>query len=272
MTSNYIQYNLSKSTAGYNKAMDEMSSGSKLTSVADDPIGTTKAAKLSIQLSANTKELANIAQGQDVLGLAEGNQSLVIDNLQRIRDLTMQASNESYTASDKDAMLSEIRARLSEINNIANTTKYNSVKLLDGSASNFVLQIGASSSSSLNIGSALINVHTAALGVDIGAVTGSTWTTANSEAYLNTIDTAINTVSTATAKIGGYNIRLDDAASSLTSIADGMTSSKSLISDSDVATTSSDIVKYQILQQASVSILTQANQIAALALNLLGSS
>lgn len=272
MTSTYIQYNLNRSTAWYNKSMDQLSKGSRLIDTADDPVAISKTAKLDVQLGANNKELSNIAQGQDVLGLAEGNQSLIIDNLQRIRDLTMQAANETYEPSERAAMLTEMQARLTEINTIADRTKYNDISLLDGSATDFTLQIGATSQSSLNIGPALIDVHTAALGVDLGAVTAATWTTADAETYLASLDTAINTVSTATAKIGGYMNRLDDATSSLTTIADGMKSNRSLISDVDVAEASSDIIKYQILREASASLLTQANQIPSLALNLLGSS
>jgi len=269
MTSNYILYNLNKSTDNYGKSMDRLTSGSKITQVSDDPIGVSKVAKLNVQISANSVQKANIAQGQDLLSLAEGNQDLVVSNLQRIRDLTMQAASGTYDSLDKDAMLQEINARLTQINTIANTTQFNSKNLLDGSASNMTLQIGASSAASLNVGSALIDVHTAALGVDIGAVTGATWTQTDAQAYLSTIDTALNTMTVADSKLGGFMNRLDDASANLTSIADSMTSNRSIISDCDVATESADIVKYQIMQQASASILTQANQVPSWALNLL---
>jgi len=269
MASNYIQYNLSKSTDGYNNSMDQLSSGSKITSVADNPIGVSNVVKLDLQLGANTVSQDNVSQGQDLLSLAEGNQDLVISNLQRIRDLTMQAASESYTSSDKDSMLAEIKARLTEINTIANRTQFNGTNLLDGSASNLTLQMGGNSSARLNIGSGLINVSSTALGVDVGAVTGATWTTADTENYLNNIDGAINKLTVSKSQIGGFMNRLDDATSTLVSTKDSMTSNRSLISDSDVAVASADLVKYQILQQASVSILTQANQVAAMALKLL---
>lgn len=272
MTSNYILYNLNKSTDNYNKSMDRLTSGSKITQVSDDPIGVSKVAKLSVQISANSVQKGNIAQGQDLLSLAEGNQDLVVSNLQRIRDLTMQAASGTYDSLDKDAMLQEINARLTQINTIANTTQFNTINLLDGSASNLTIQMGASSTAALNVGSALIDVHTAALGVDIGAVTGATWTQANAQSYLSTLDTALNTMTVADSKLGGFMNRLDSASSTLTSVADSMTSNRSIISDCDVAAESADIVRYQIIQQASASILTQANQVPSWALNLLKSS
>lgn len=275
MASVYIQNTLNINTTGYQKSMEQLSSGSRFTSVGDDPIGVSKTAKVAKQISSNTQAMANVKVGDDLLTMTEAAQNDIIENLVRIRDLCVQAANGSYTPANKDAILIEIRARLDYVNNAASSTNFNGRNLLDGSNPNLSLQIGVNSSNTLNVGSALIDARPAALGGDITlgpAVTGATWTNPVVNAYISKIDAAITQLTNAGVKIGGFRNRLDMSTNTLTSMDDNLKEKKSLISDADVAKSSADLLKYQILQEASINILTQANQVPAWAFSLLRGS
>lgn len=268
----YLKSYLENSTTSYQKAMDELSSGNKYSSISDDPVAVCKSAKLEIKISANSQALENSNLGSDLLTMAEDSQTTVVDNLQRIHTLALQISNGTYSASDKDAIITEIKARLSYINSAADNTSFGKIKLLDGSNSNLQLQIGTSANSRITVGDALINLHTASSGLDVDlptGVTGSNWTNSQIATYMDKVTTAINTITGAQAKIGGYLNRLDSVNNNLTTINTNLTETKSTIADADVAQVSADLVKSQILQQTSVSILTQANQVPTWVLSLL---
>lgn len=270
--STYLQGILNRNTTAYGKAMEQLSSGSKFTSVGDDPIGVTKTAKVGIKIDVNEVVSDNVSIGNDLLSTADSAETSVMTNLQRVRDLTLQISNQVYATIDRNAIINEMRARLVAIDYIAESTSFTGVKLLDGTAGNLTLQIGSASSATLDIGSALIDVHSSALGGDLTlgpGVTGNTWTEADATAYLDKVDIAMAQITKAQGEAGGYVKRLEYAAETLDSTKNNLISLKSDISDVDIATASSELVKYQVLQSASASVLTQTNQIGALALKLL---
>lgn len=275
MTSYYIQYHLNKSTNAYNNSMDQLASGNKLVNVADNPVGASEIVKTDVQITSTARAASNASIGQDLLSVAEDGQNLAMTNLLRIRELAMQAASETYSSENKDAILAEIRARLSDIDRSATATNFNGIKLADGSAktNNLTLQIGSNSTATLNIGPGLPDIHAAALGVDIpAATTGATWTTTTIGAYLTQIDNAMSTLSTATSQLGGYQNRLDYSASTLSSMTLSLNATRSQLADPDVAEVSGEIVQNQILQQAAVSILTQANSLPQMVVSLLSPS
>lgn len=270
--STYLQGILNNNTNAYGKVLEQLSSGNKYTSIGDNPVAVTKTAKLGVQIGVNSVVSDNVSLGQDLISFADQSQSSVMNDLQRIYDLTVQAANGTYPADSKDAIINEIRGQLSAIDSVADSTSFAGAKLLDGSSGNLTLQIGTASSATLNIGSALIDVHASALGGDLTlgpSVTGSTWTQADIETYLGKISTAMDEISKAQGEAGGYANRLDYAAGNLNSIDENLVSLRSSISDVDVATATTELVKYQVLQQASANVLNQTNQVSAWALKLL---
>lgn len=266
----YLQSILGRQTISYQKSMDQLSSGNKYTSVGDNPIAVCTSAKLGVKISANDMAASNVKVSEDMLSMVEESQDNVISNLERIRDLCVQAASETYKPEDKDYMLKEIRARLNYIDSAAESTNFNNINLMDGTSSSIFLQIGPSSDATMDVGDALIDVHPETLDVDLdGTVTGETWTTEDIKKYMDNVDNAIDTLSGSRAKLGGYLNRLEFVSGTLGVMGDNLVENKSLISDADVAESSADMVKYQILQEASASILTQANQVPSWALQLL---
>lgn len=272
-TLTHLQSFISIHTAAYQDSMEELTSGNKYPTTADNPEAVCTATRLSVQINTNERASTNIELGQDMLSLTNDKQQTVLDNLQRIRDLTVEASNGTYSSDDKDAIISEIRSRLDYINLMADTTNFNDIKIMNGTTGTVNLQVGTSSDATIDISSAFINVKTDALGVTLDAsVTGSNWTEAQINTYRNGLDTAINTLTNSAANIGALQNRLDNSNAQITNLNENLTAKRSSISDTDVAEASSELVQNQILQEASVSIFTQANQISSYALSLLHSS
>lgn len=281
VSTGHIRNVLYKNTDLYQQSLEQLSTGVKFLHTGDDPIAATQSIALTTQISATAQSLSNIGIGGDMLNIAADGQQQVISSLQRIRDLCMEAANETYSATDKDSILAEIRQRLSAIDDIADNTTFNGHNLLDGScgstsANPLTLQTGANSSSRLDVSSALINVHVSQLGTGanidlrIGAgVNGTNWTTTAIEAYVDKIDSAIPQLINASAETGSYINNLKRCSSGLDSMTNDMIASRSVIADTDVAQVSADMIKFQILQEASVSILTQANQMKQLTYSLI---
>lgn len=268
----YLKSYLDSHTTSYQNTMDELSSGNKYNSVGDNPVEVCKSAKMTVAIDAGTQASNNAEIGKDLLNTAAGAQGVIVSNLQRIHDLCIEASNGTYSDSNKDAILEEINARLKYIDSSADSTTFNGIKLLNGTASNLTLQIGTTASATMNIGSALINVHTDVTGLNINlppGTTGANWTQANIDTYMTGIDNATNTIMASEAQSGAFLNRLDFVTDNLSSVKTNLTAGRSQITDTDAAQASADLVKYQVLQQASVSVLAQANQVPSWALQLL---
>lgn len=268
----YLKSYLESHTTSYQNTMDELSSGNKYNTVGDNPVEVCRSAKMTIAIDSGTQASNNAEIGKDLLNTAAGAQSVIVSNISRIHDLCTEAANGTYSASDKDAIIEEINARLKYINSAADSTTFNGIKLLDGTASNLTLQTGTTASATMNIGSALINVHTDATGLNIdlpSGTTGSNWDNASINTYMNSIDNATNTIINSEAQSGAFLNRLDFVTDNLSSIKTNLTAGRSQITDTDVAKSSADLVRYQVLQQASVSVLAQANQVPSWALQLL---
>lgn len=267
----YLQSILNDNTNAYQRNMEQISSGNKYTKVGENPINVCESVKLQVKIDSNNQATGNISIGQGMLSMTEGYHNTITSNIQRIRDLTQQAANGTYGSDNIDAILSEIKGRLEYINKISSTASFDGVGLLDGSSSSIFLQIGSVTDATMDVGEALIDTHTDALGIDLPpTATGATWGEAQARNYLDNLDEASQSLLDADAKIGGYLNRLDAASQSLSKMNDNLTENKSIITDTDVATATAEMVKNQILQEASASVLLQANQVSSWALQLLG--
>ena len=269
-----VQKNLDDATKALNRSIERMTTGFKINSAGDDAAGYAVATKMDTQLSSISVAQDNVAIGSSLLSTAESNYDLIVTHMQRIRDLTEEAANGTYGQDSIDAIKAEVTARWEEINRITASTEFNGIKLLDGSAGAINLQIGVDSTanSRLALDAALFDEATAeeltgvAKNTFLGYFTvgGTNYTTA-----LDAIDKALDEVTTRQTNIGAIQNRLDSAADALDVQYSNVTSSLSTIKDADVAAESSEYIKAQILQQASASLLSTANQTPSIALNLI---
>jgi flagellin len=270
-----IQNNLKSATDKMNKAMERMSSGSKINSAADDAAGYAVATKLQTTISGSKVASSNVAIGENLLDTAEGTLDVILTNLQRIRDLATQAANGTYSTDDLGAMEAEADARASEINSLAASTKFNGIQLFgdtNASTAGVTLQVGSEGSDTMKIDKSIFGAATiTGLGLGTGATiikdAFATSTAANT--FLANCTTAINNVTTRQTLIGAGQNKLSAAANGLTVQQKNLTAAHSTIKDADVAQESASYVQQQILQQASASLLTQANSAPQIALTLI---
>ncbi len=265
------QRNLNKNTNDLTKSIERLSSGYRINRASDDSAGLSISEGLRGQIRGNKQALGNIQDGINLLQIAECGLSVINESVQRIRELCVQAANETNGSAERNAVLVEINARLDDINRISKSTKFNNISLLDGTAINARLQVGANSTLSTNtidVSSVLSNSNVSTIGLTI-TITGGTWTSDKIRSYLNQIDTAISTIVTKRSNIGAYQNRLETSLENLTIMNENVQASESRIRDLDIAKETANMTKLQILQQASASVLSQANQIPQLALSLL---
>ena len=264
------QRNLTDATNGMNKALERMSTGYKINSAKDDAANMYIATNLDVQISGSKVAKSNISTAANMLSIAEGDIDVIIDNVTRIRDLTVQFSNGIYDEKSMNAMTDEIEKRMAEIDRVAAASNFNGKKLLDGSMGDVRLQVGANSDADANavtIDAAIFSKKdSATLGLEVAANYDDASAAA---AYLTTIDTALDNLNNTKAEIGAAGNRLDAATDSLTTTIENMTAAHSTIMDADIAEEAANFTKYQILQQTSSSLLVQANGLPSIALSLI---
>lgn len=287
------QKNLNSATSGLNKALERMSTGFKINRAADDAANMYVATGLETQIRGSKVAQNNVETGTNVLAIMEGDMDVILDNLNRIRDLAVQAGNSIYSNDSMSAMKDEVQQRLAEIDRISSASNFNGLTLLDGNSDLAVngmrLQVGANAnaaSNSVTIEKEFFAAMTSTtLGVDSGRTLppGSTLdpdqglagnideafaNASNSAQYIDFLDTAINDIANKKAKIGATQNRLEAAAQSLTTTIENNTAAKSSIMDADIAEESANYTKYQILQQTTASLLVQANSLPQIAISL----
>ena len=270
-----VQRSLGTSTNEIGKSLQRLSTGYRINKAADDAAGLTISESLKAQARGAQIASQNAQTGVNLLQTAEGDLGIIQDNLQRIRDLAVQAANDTNGSSERTAIESEVSQRLDEITRLSKASKFNTIGLLDGSSTTLNLQIGGNSEASTNVidvAGGTVNplgaADSSALGVSI--VAGTTLATASAaSAYINTIDDAISDVSERRSTIGSIQNRLDSAIQSLSIKYENMSASESRIRDVDVSKEAAALTKNQILQQASAQLLAQANQAPQVALTLI---
>ena len=273
-----VQNNLNRVTDAMNTAMERMTTGSKINSAADDAAGLVISKGIEVQTRGTQVASDNAQSGVNLLQTAEGNLAVMQDNFMRIRDLTLQAMNGGQTDEQLQAMQEEATARLAEIDRIATGAKFNTFDLFggetrDGADETVTLQIGTGSDGATNT----IEIADVFNDAHVSTLTGqATFTSsfvgtdlAEMQAQLDQLDTAITEISSRRGTIGSTINRLDSVMDQLDTQYENLSAANSRITDADIATESSNYIKNQILQQASASLLTQANQQPNIALSLI---
>ena len=258
------QRNLAAVTGRLQGNFARLSSGLRIATAADDAAGLGVSERMRSQIRSYAVAGRNAQDGISLAQTAEGAMGEISNNLSRMRELAVQAANGTLTTTDRATLDTEFQALITEIGRVATDTTFNGVALLDGTTSNIEIQVGIDSGDTISVG--LAESTTTALGVTGLAVTSTTL----ASAALATIDTAINTVSTNRGALGAAQNRLNSVIASISNARENLSAAESRIRDVDVAIETADLTRNSIMQQAAVSVLSQANVQPQLALSLLG--
>lgn len=261
------QKNLASSSSSLSASFDRLSSGLRIVSAADDAAGLAISESMTTQIRSFTIAERNAQDAISMVQTAEGALAEVHAIMGRLRELAMQGSNGNLTATDRGFLDTEYQALKSEIARIQQAAEFNGKQLLPSGVSTIQFQIGIDNTASDQLTLTFGGFGLTALTASGNLISGSV--AANALAALSTIDSALSAVSTERAKYGAAMNRLDITVSSIQTMRLNMSAANSRIRDVDVASETSKLAKNQVLSQAGVSVLAQANQLPQLALNLL---
>lgn len=259
------QRNLSKSQSGMMKSMQRLSSGLRINSAKDDAAGLAISDRMTSQIRGMNQAVRNANDGISLAQTAEGALQESTNILQRMRELSVQAANDTNTTADRTSIQAEITELDSELTRIADKTQFNGQNLLDGSLSASI-QVSANADSAITVSLNTHDFDSTGLGVNAIAVDSA----ANASAAVTSIDAAITKIDTGRGTLGAVQNRLESTISNLSNVSENLSAARSRVLDADIAAETSAMTKNNILQQAGVSILAQANQTPQLALSLLG--
>jgi flagellin len=260
--------NLSVTDGQMAKSLEKLSSGFRINRAADDAAGLAISEGLRSQVGGLKVAVRNAQDGVSVVQTAEGALTEVHSILQRVRDLAVQAGNDSNNAAARANIKTEADSLADELTRIGVSTNFNGTKLLDGSAAALTFQVGASAvAAESQVVVDLSGADIDAMGATIKALTFDT--SANALTSITAVDTAIGTVSTQRAQLGAYQNRFEHTINSLNVAVENLSASESRIRDTDMAQEMTQFTRAQILTQAGTAMLAQANSASQGVLQLL---
>ena len=260
------QMHLGNTQLAVARNMSHLSSGLRINSAADDAAGLGISTLFNAQVRSYVQASRNTNDGISLLQTAEGALSQSHDILTRMRELAIESANGTYSSVDRQNIVVEVQQLQSEIDRIANSTRFGNVQLLNAAAT-VTLQVGIQNTAADRIDLNLAKADTVALGVDVKNLVVDTQTGAQSA--LNAIDTAIGSVSAQRATIGALESRVSVARNNDNAFNVNLSAATGRIRDVDVAQESGELARNQVLSQAGIAVLAQANQFPQQALKLL---
>ncbi len=275
-------------TARTDKAAQDIASGQRIRRSADDASGYAIGQRLNLDILTNGRAEQNIQDGISMLQIAEGSIGVMNENLQRIRELGVQMANDVNGPNERNTLAKEMRALLDDINRISNASEFNGMKLLDGSLTEARIQISNGSdlaNNTIDILPAFADLDTVSMGLE-GVVAPPRWTAATLDdifdgtttqidsseraiSFLIDIDNALSFLGDQRSAIGSLTSQLERAGEFLSTANLNIIGTRSRIVDTDIAKASAEYTQAQVLQNAAVSILGQANVSNQAALQLL---
>ena len=261
-----------------NTSMERLSTGQRINSAADDAAGLAIASRMTSQIRGLEVGIRNANDAISMINTADGALIEVSNMLQRMRELALQASNGTTTASDRDYLHAEYAKLISEIDRIAENTQWNGTNILNNTttaSSEFKYQVGANGGQTIavnfgdltNTGSGIMQEINSAHGV-LSAATAATAITQGASAIV-AIDSAITSVNSQRATFGAAVNRLTYAVDNLANVKVNSEAARSRVLDTDYAKETSELARAQIIQQAGTAMLAQANQLPQTVLSLL---
>jgi flagellin len=248
------QNNLNTSQSSLTSAIAQLSSGLRINSAADDAAGYAIGQRMTGQINGLNQASNNVNNGVSMVQTALGGLTSITNNLQSLMSLAVEAANGTNSTGDLTNLQTQATALTSEIDRVAGSAQFNGVNLLDGTFTGVKLQVGANASDTLSMGS-IAKMDTT--GLAIGSIDLSTAAGANSA--ITTLQAALDTVNTAAASLGATQNRLQSISSYISTYSQNLQSAHSTLTDANFAQATAQMTKANILQQAGVSVLAQAN-------------
>lgn len=247
------------------KAMEQLSTGTRLNSAADDAAGLAISNKMTAQIRGLNQAVRNANDAISMIQTAEGATKEITNMLQRMRELSVQAANDTYTEDDRAALEAEYTQLHEEIDRISSNTQWNGMNLFAGSGSGGVgsagtatYQVGANSGSAFTISVEFKKMDTSAM--SLGSASGALADHSAAQGSIAAIDGAIKYVDEFRADLGAKINRLTYSIDNLTNVSQNTQASRSQIRDTDYAAATTELARTQIISQAATAMLAQANQ------------
>jgi len=242
-------------------SMARIASGKRINTGADDAAGLFITKRMTTEIQGLNQAVRNASDAQAFLNTAEGTLDEVHTILLRMRELAVQGSNGTYSAQDRRGIRAEIADLQLEIERIANDTTWNGLNMVQGSlSSGAIFQVGADNTQTLTVsirGISLVNLSLVV--VTAGASGGVLTTAASMMVVISNLDRAISIISTDRGTYAAASNRLDHAIANMQNVATNLSAAKGRIEDADFAAETSNLARVQVLQQAGMAMLAQAN-------------
>ncbi|MDJ0866950.1 MAG: flagellin [Myxococcota bacterium] len=260
------QRNLQNTTNRLNRSLERLSSGLRITRAADDAAGLAISERFRAEIRSLGQAQRNANDGVSLLQVAEGALNETSGILVRLRELSVQSMNGTLGTAERAALDDEFQALLSEIDRIAAVTQFNGTQVLNSTGVSVTFQVGIDNTSNDSITVSGVDATTSGIGVsglDIASAGAAS-------AALSAVDAAVGDIASLRAQFGAAQNRLESAIRSLGVSIENTSAAESRIRDVDVASETAELTRNQVLQQAGVSVLAQANFSTQVALSLLG--
>lgn len=260
------QRQLFNTQSGLDSSLAKLSSGFRITKAGDDAAGLAISSNLQAQIRSYNQASRNASDGVSLIQTAEGSLNESTNILSRLRELSSQSASAGVGNTERSYIQNEVNQLISEVDRIANSTEFNGQALLNG-ATTLTFQVGIRNvAANDRIAVSTVNATSSSLGIS----TLSLSTQSGAQQALATIDTAIDSINSNRATLGAAGNRFTSALNSIQIQSTNISAANSRIRDVDVAEESSKLSRSQILLQAGVATLSQANQVPQIALRLLG--
>jgi len=266
-------HQLNRTQGSLTNSLERISSGLRVNRAADDAAGLSVANRMNSDNTSLSQAMRNTNDGISMIQTAEGGLNELNNILVRMRELSVQAGNETYNSTDRSMIATEMLQLKSEYARIVTTANFNRTQLLNSTDTTFNIQVGIQNTSNDRISINLSSLAAAASNVGLNTLFSSSIASAGllTQAQLNitSIDTALNNISTRRSRLGALQNRLENALSEASNYSQNLSASQSQILDVDYASESANMTRYQIQQQAGVAALAQAKAIPQSVISLL---
>ena len=266
-------HNLNNTQNSLTNSLERISSGLRVNRAADDAAGMSVANRMNSDNTSLAQAMRNTNDGISMIQTAEGGLNELNNILVRMRELSVQASNETYNSTDRSMIATEMTQLKSEYARIVTTANFNRTQLLNSSDTQFNIQVGIQNTSndriSINLSSLASGATSVGLKTLFNSSIASSGGLSSAQTNITNIDAALNGISTRRSRLGALQNRLENALSEASNYSQNLSASQSQILDVDYASESANMTRYQIQQQAGVAALAQAKAIPQSVISLL---